>query len=138
MEARQDFALVEAKKSLLGGTDLMDVHVIVSSGHETLDRGGMRCGIRTADERARDVLLAGQAKHLLEELRGGNLGRQPPGQRGIWPVLERDAPRRALLFGPANRQMAVTRLRPSTGSDERLDELPVRLEADETVADARC
>src|SRR5206468_360440 len=31
MEARQDFTLVEAKKSLLGGTDLMDVHVIVSS-----------------------------------------------------------------------------------------------------------
>jgi hypothetical protein len=130
MEARQDLALVEAKKSLLGGTDLMDVHVIVSSGHAACASGsGPQTSERaTSSSRAR---LSTCSKSCGVAISVDNrLGSAAFGQHSR-------ATRRALLFGPTNRQMAVTGLRPSTGSDERLDELPVRLEADETVADAR-
>jgi hypothetical protein len=49
MEARQDLARVEAKESLLVGTNLMDVDVVVSGGHEAMYRSRMRFGIRTAN-----------------------------------------------------------------------------------------
>ena len=59
-----------SERILLVGTDLMDVDVVISGGYEALDCSRVRFWIRTANERARNVFLSGQAQRLVERAPG--------------------------------------------------------------------